>query len=243
MDGPGNLASSLLRKDGYIWMAASQPDPYSPCYSQVHFLPGERVWEVLHLAVTVLGYPGLQGRTQFVQNLVERLCNAALWLDLVHLQRQSHQWEEEKATSDTQRGRTCSQSCTGLRSPIRDTRGEGRAREPRQSILPFLHCSHTEANTLKYLHKKEVTFAGKEECSEGSTLPIRLRYIVTGGLLCDGIVCVCVCRCVFSCSVVSDSLRPYGLKPIRLLCPWDFPGKKTGVRCYALLQGIFLIQA
>ena len=27
-----------------------------------------------------------------------------------------------------------------------------------------------------------------------------------------------------------------------LLCPWDSPGKKTGVGCHALLQGIFLIQ-
>ena len=25
----------------------------------------------------------------------------------------------------------------------------------------------------------------------------------------------------------------------RLLCPWDFPGKNTGVGCYFLLQGIF----
>lgn len=59
-------------------MAASQPDPHSPRYSQVHFLPGEWVREVLHPAVTVLGYSRLQGRTQFVQNLVERLRNAAL---------------------------------------------------------------------------------------------------------------------------------------------------------------------
>ena len=26
-----------------------------------------------------------------------------------------------------------------------------------------------------------------------------------------------------------DSLRPHGLQPTRLLCPWDFPGKDTGV--------------
>ena len=28
----------------------------------------------------------------------------------------------------------------------------------------------------------------------------------------------------------------------RLLCPWDFPGKNTGVGCHALLQGIFPTQ-
>ena len=33
-------------------------------------------------------------------------------------------------------------------------------------------------------------------------------------------------------SVVSDSSRPHGLKPTRLLCPWDFPGKSTGVGCH-----------
>ena len=33
-------------------------------------------------------------------------------------------------------------------------------------------------------------------------------------------------------------LRPYGLQPTRFLCPWDFPGKNTGVGCHFLLQGI-----
>ena len=32
-------------------------------------------------------------------------------------------------------------------------------------------------------------------------------------------------------SVLSDSLRPHGLQPTRLLRPWDFPGKSTGVGC------------
>ena len=30
--------------------------------------------------------------------------------------------------------------------------------------------------------------------------------------------------------------------PTRLLCPWDSPGKKTGVGCHSLLQGIFPTQ-
>ena len=37
--------------------------------------------------------------------------------------------------------------------------------------------------------------------------------------------------CVFSHSVVSDSLWCHGLQPTRLLCPWDFPGKNTGAGC------------
>ena len=49
-------------------------------------------------------------------------------------------------------------------------------------------------------------------------------------------------RCVLcvSCSVMSDSLWPHGLQPAKLLCPWDFPGKNTGVGCHFLLQRIFL---
>ena len=34
-----------------------------------------------------------------------------------------------------------------------------------------------------------------------------------------------------SLSVVSDSLRPHGLQPTRLLPPWDSPGKSIGVGC------------
>jgi len=41
---------------------------------------------------------------------------------------------------------------------------------------------------------------------------------------------------------MSDSLRPCGLYPTRLLCPWDFLGKNAGVDSHSLLQGIFLTQ-
>ena len=40
------------------------------------------------------------------------------------------------------------------------------------------------------------------------------------------------------CSVVFDSSRPHGLQPTRLLRPWDFPGKSTGVGCHCLLQRV-----
>ena len=29
---------------------------------------------------------------------------------------------------------------------------------------------------------------------------------------------------------------PHGLQPTRLLCPWNFPGKSTGVGCHCLLR-------
>ena len=35
----------------------------------------------------------------------------------------------------------------------------------------------------------------------------------------------------WSPSVMSDSSWPHGLQPTRLLRPWDFPGKSTGVGC------------
>ena len=39
----------------------------------------------------------------------------------------------------------------------------------------------------------------------------------------------------WSRSVMSDSSWPHGLQPTRLLRPWDFPGKSTGVGCQCLL--------
>ena len=35
------------------------------------------------------------------------------------------------------------------------------------------------------------------------------------------------------------TLQPHGLQPARLLCPWGFPGKNTGVGYHFLLHGIF----
>ena len=46
--------------------------------------------------------------------------------------------------------------------------------------------------------------------------------------------CYCCCCCV--ASVMSDSVRPQRRQPTRLLCPWDSPGKNTGVGCHFLLQ-------
>ena len=40
-----------------------------------------------------------------------------------------------------------------------------------------------------------------------------------------------------SCSVVCDSLWPDGLQPASLLCPWNSPGKNTGVGCIPFSRG------
>ena len=79
------------------------------------------------------------------------------------------------------------------------------------------------------------------------TASYQMKYIVAGRVLglCGEIVEVRIPfpspmheseKWKWSCSVVSDSLRPHGLQPTRLLCPWDFPGKSTGVGCHCLLQ-------
>ena len=43
------------------------------------------------------------------------------------------------------------------------------------------------------------------------------------------------CACALS-HFVSDSLQPYGPQPTRLPCPWNSPGKNTGVGCHFFLQ-------
>ena len=42
--------------------------------------------------------------------------------------------------------------------------------------------------------------------------------------------------------VMSNPFQHNGLHPIRLLCPWNSPGKNAGVGCHSLLQGIFPTQ-
>ena len=49
-----------------------------------------------------------------------------------------------------------------------------------------------------------------------------------------------LCLLCCCCSVVKACLTllwHHGLKPARLHCPWDIPGKSTGEGCHFLLQG------
>ena len=42
--------------------------------------------------------------------------------------------------------------------------------------------------------------------------------------------------CCYVASVMSDSVWPHRRQHTRLLCPWDSPGRNTGVGCHFLLQ-------
>ena len=42
--------------------------------------------------------------------------------------------------------------------------------------------------------------------------------------------------CCWVTSVVSNSVQPCRRQPTRMPCPWDSPGKNTGVGCHFLLQ-------
>ena len=71
-------------------------------------------------------------------------------------------------------------------------------------------CRILEKTRLKR-HRKKIMFARAAE--RGEKAERRLR------------------ACTWSCSVISDSLRPHGLLPPRRLCPWDSPSKNTGGGC------------
>ena len=47
---------------------------------------------------------------------------------------------------------------------------------------------------------------------------------------------------MLSSFVAFNSLWFHGLYSARFLCPWDCPGKQTGVDCQSFLQGIVLMQ-
>ena len=52
---------------------------------------------------------------------------------------------------------------------------------------------------------------------------------------------VCVCVCVYV-QLYPTLCNPMDCNPPGSSCPWDFLGKKTGMGCHFLLQGISLIQ-
>ena len=87
-------------------------------------------------------------------------------------------------------------------------------------------CFHTQCDSLlRHFSRIDLLYF---LFSLGALTTLRMRH--------------CMHTCMFGCFSHVKLLRPYGLYPTRLLCPWAFPGKNTGVGCYVLLQGIFLTE-
>ena len=62
----------------------------------------------------------------------------------------------------------------------------------------------------------------------------RLLKFLTNIILTSLFLYCCCCCVAKSCP---DLLQLHGLKPARLLCPWDSPDKNPGVGCHFFLQG------
>ena len=58
------------------------------------------------------------------------------------------------------------------------------------------------------------------------------EYLSKNEVLC--VAAAAAAKSLQSCS--TNSVRPHRRPPTRLLCPWDSPGKNTGVDCHFLLQ-------
>ena len=103
------------------------------------------------------------------------------------------------------------------------------------SVIILLCCIHDTTRPFALLQTVTQTV-------EHSTFPAPKRALHPWPQNCrktqmlrdpDNLSLALSCCC---CSVVSDSFRPQGLQPARLLCPWDSPGKNTGVGCHFLLH-------
>ena len=89
-------------------------------------------------------------------------------------------------------------------------------------FYPFFQIAETKTQKVGEVAQGQMSIKSELKPKPGSNP----RYLSLDSLL-----------LLSSCQVVSDSLWPRGLQPIWLRCPWDFPGKNTGVGCHFLLQG------
>ena len=112
------------------------------------------------------------------------------------------------------------------------------------SFFFFFHVSYfISASGQKIRHFLDSSRGGKrmtqsnEHCSpSGKKFQL---YLIDYNHVYATCVWVCVCACT---RVLSRVLFFATSKPTRLLCPWDFSGKNTGVGYHFLLQGIFPTQ-
>ena len=99
-------------------------------------------------------------------------------------------------------------------------------------VVNFYLGKDIQLNCSALLNEKDVIYwhtpgnnKSDPNVHEGNMTRIRYGYVI-----------YCCCSATKSCLSV---LQLHGLQCARLLCPWDFPGKNTGVRCHFLIQEIF----
>ena len=104
-------------------------------------------------------------------------------------------------------------------------------------IILFIHCWILFSSVLLYFVL--VWFSGVRSVSLSVSDPLLDSHGWDCGISLRNMPLECMGKegkCMWSCSVVSDSQQPHGLQSIRLLHPWDFPGKSARVDCHFLLQ-------
>ena len=117
------------------------------------------------------------------------------------------------------------------------------------TVHPFLHLGYSQGRDWLRMSEAQGEIKAKDTYfrlflviwrkeEEDSSLLCRAQYHFFSPIFSfhpHSNTCCCCC-CITS--VVSDSVWPHGQQPTRLPCPWDSPGKNTGVGCHFLLQCI-----
>ena len=104
---------------------------------------------------------------------------------------------------------------------------------------PFPHRTHSHITSTLIMYNTAMTYSSQHmQCADKTThthFTFLWKRNVEGNLEMLAVIFHCCCCCLVA-SVMSDSVRPHRWQPIRLPCPWDSPGKNTGVGCHFLLQ-------
>ena len=106
--------------------------------------------------------------------------------------------------------------------------------------IPLCECATRQPSILTLVGIHVVSSLGQL----GVKLLQRILYVTLGHLLisllcvCKGGIRISTCTCAKSRQLCPTLSNPKVCSPW-ILCPWDSPGKNTGVGCHALLQGIF----
>ena len=132
-------------------------------------------------------------------------------------------WDQDKVSS---------LSCQGIHRPVRTPRLD---LPPHESGPPVLGSESATGEQSPLLRGTQSSLKGKGR----SQLPVQCAYFDLHAMR----------RTVITTQehVLTHFSRvrlfgTYGLQPAKLPCPWDSPGKNTGVGCHSLLQGIFPTQ-